>query len=350
MRYQIRINEISVLTLALTAINLFAQNTPQSQGGLGGMLGQGKGMLGGKGGVSVQMVDAVDSNAGGGRTFRATVATATTVAGVAVPQGSSATTTLQQTGNGWTLALTSITANGQAIPVTSTFASTRGGSLANSATSILNGGGLPWQRSKSQPAAANTPKIAASGARVYVPANTNVTFMVSAAAQQTAQNQPAQTVAQSTPTATPIAATPTAPVQASPMATSQALPQSNAPGAAPSSNAVIFGNTQYQLSGCHREAPHIVCELQVMNIGQVDSVLSGDPRTYFIDQSGNKGGVQSGTLANCNLGRCPMLPQIAMKARYVFNDDTGESRTLVRLQIWAGGRSAVAQFNNVPVQ
>jgi hypothetical protein len=334
----------------------------QSQSPWGNLLGQGKGLFGGgKAGVTVQMIDAVDSNAGGaGRTFRATVQAATNVGGVAIPQGAPAVTVLQQAGNGWTLALTAIVANGQPVSVTSNFASTKGGKLA----ALMNGGGgLPWgqKQPKGQTVATNTPAtpaVSASGARVYLPASTTVSFMVTPKNPVSSTTNANNTVPAGQPQAAQPVATNTAGVAAGiPMTTGGNAPQiapmnmqQNAgPQSAGTNGTVIFKGIQYQLARCHREAPHIVCELQVMNIGSADTVLRGDPRTYFIDQNGNRGGVKSGTVANCNLGACEMLPQLPMKAREVFDDETGESRTFVRFQLWAGGEQ-VAQFQNVAIQ
>jgi len=291
----------------------------------------------------VTMNTTVDSNAGGaaGRTYNATVVSATTVAGVTVPQGSHAITTLLQSGNGWTLSLSSIAANGQSIPISNSVPSISGGKISGALQNAMGGNfGNPFSKAGKKAAASNGPQVAASGARVYIPANTPVAFAVTAANQNRQNQAPVNQ-----PTAVQTPATPTTPVNPTTPVTPQQQPSQPSAG----NTTVVFGNIKYQLTGCHREAPHIVCELQVTNLGAVDAALMGSGRTYFIDQSGNRGAINSASIANCNLGRCEMLPNIGMKARYIFMDDTGESRTLVRLQIFSGN-SAVAQFTNVAVQ
>jgi hypothetical protein len=317
--------------------------------------GQGWGsVLGNNGLVMVTMVDAVDSSAGGvaGRQFRATVARAFGAGSATVAQGASATVGLVQNGATFSLALTSVVANGQAMAVngTSPTLGTLGGlkgTVTNSPTvqsltntfgglSSIGGFGRKQTAKQQQPASANNQvQPSAAGARVYVPAGTAVSFRL----VQNTQTAPA------TQNSAPGIGAGAAPVvPAGGMATTPVL------NTAPSSNSVLYENILYQLQGCQRQAPHIICNVQITNQRAVDAFLSGGQGTYYVDQAGNKVGTSSRKIANCiGFGNCQLLPGVAMAGSFEFVDEEGHATSLVRLLVAQSGK-AVAQFNNVPIQ
>lgn len=334
---------ISTFLLGFSAGILSAQATQTQSGGFGGL---GNILGGGKTTVSITFNTVIDSNLGA-RVYSGSVVNGTTINGVSVPQGSTAMAMVQQSGNTWTLKLVSIAASGQSIQITNSTPNLTAGKLTN----ILNGGGLGgiFGGGNKKGSTQAGPATSASGARVYIPVNTPVGFVgITTSNQQTQPQQQATSnpPASQNPDAKQVGATPQL---VGGQNYTQPGAQQSIQAAQPGNSTVVFNNVQYQLTGCHREAPHIVCELQVTNQGAVDALLFGSGRTGFVDQSGNTGHFESARIANCELGQCAMLPGIQMKARYVFMDDTGESRTLHRLNIFSRNE-AVAQFSDVPVQ
>jgi hypothetical protein len=335
------------------------------------------GLAQGQNSLTVQVLQLIDSTkAANGTQFTGrTVNAITTAQGAALPAGTAATLTLAGTSvggvNTWTLDLVS--------PVTGTAGSV-GGAAAGMA-SKLNGLNLPsglgnfGRKSNATtpaPAAANT-TLSTGGTRVYVPANTQVRFSLSAAA--------------ATPTATPTAAgrvgQPAAPVQ--PAAVSQ-IPQAPAPAIAPNalngaapvgrnvqpaaavapvapanpvvasaasqqpgSTTVVWANVQYVLQGCQRQAPHIVCQVQLTNLSGGDANLAALRNSYYVDQSGNKVNINEATAANCNLfAGCLALSGLPMSGNFIFLDEDSKATQLVRLQIQS--RTGPVQFTNVQVK
>jgi hypothetical protein len=252
------------------------------------------------------------------------VKNAVNIGTAAVPAGASAVMKLtQMQGNQrmFSLSLVSVTANGQVMPVTSGAAvivSGQGGA-ASAATSQVSAvrdmfrgfGGKkqqqqqPAQANQQKTAANGTPSPAAMGARVYVPANSDVQFMVSAnngapGTQQAGNNAvPAgQPAAPAPQPGAPMAVAPTTPAPA-PVAPGQPM-QPMAPGAAPAgSTVVLYNNIQYQLQSCKREAPHIICQITITNMGNVDARLVGGHESYYFDQAGNKQMATARSIANC---------------------------------------------------
>jgi hypothetical protein len=208
------------------------------------------------------------------------------------------------------------------------------GTAANGAGDALgNAVGNIFNKQKNQPKAPPRPAAAVSGTRIYVPSNSAVIFtLTSAVPTQTAQGQPAAG-------ATPGVAQPGQPV---------AQPATGAPAAATSST-VVYAQVQYQLTGCQRQSPHIICNVTVTNLRGGDLMMNGAGGAYFIDQSGNRVMADMRSLANCvGWGACQLVPNIAMAGQWQFMDQDNHATTLVRLQIHENG-VPVAQFNNVPV-
>jgi hypothetical protein len=115
-------------------------------------------------------------------------------------------------------------------------------------------------------------------------------------------------------------------------------------------SAVLYENIQYELQSCAREAPHIVCTLQITNLNATDARLGGGSASYFIDQSGNRVGASNRSIANCVGWRaCELVPNLATAARFEFLDQGSASTTLTRLLIVQNGKP-VAQFTNVAVK
>jgi hypothetical protein len=240
----------------------------------------------------------------------------------------------------WTLELTLLAVNGQAVPVSGgspilQLVGSIPGAVSGTASNALNGilGRAGAKQQKSTPSTQNV-MPAVSGTRVFVPAGSDVTFVV---AQNTQQTQSVQTtqVGQTT----------------QPGQTTQSM-QTTQPGqTTPSSNTtVVYENIQYQLQSCQREAPHIICQIQITNLGSADAYLNGGQGSYYVDQAGNKVGASFRKIANCaGWGNCQLLPGVAMAGRFEFMDQEGHSTQLVRLLIGENGK-AVAQFAGVPVQ
>jgi hypothetical protein len=293
-----------IIRLALMA---FSQTPAPS--GRQGVLDQARGISGLNGGAraSVQMVDPVDSNAAASGRFRAAIKDAFVYGNLQVPAGSTAIVTLVAMSAGntrtYTVSLVSLVVNGQTVAVAGASPTLAGGSLGKGRGSVLGGG-------TGTSATGVTPT--ATGTRVYLPAGTQITFVL--------------------PPATP--------------------PANGQPAVAA---AVVYENVQYQLQSCQREAPHIVCQIQITNLGTADLELGGGEQTYYVDQSGDKEMATSRKIANCmGWGICQLLPGIAMAGRIEFMDQDGRATSLARLQLWENmvriGAKAVAQFSNVPVQ
>jgi hypothetical protein len=178
------------------------------------------------------------------------------------------------------------------------------------------------------------PAAAVSGTRIYVPANSAVVFtLTSAVPTQTAQGQPAAG---------------TAPGVAQPRQPGVQPAAAGAP-AATTSNTVVYYQIQYQLTGCQRQAPHIICNITVTNQRGGDIMLNGAGGAYYIDQSGNRVNADMRSLANCvGWGACQLVPNIAMAGQWQFMDQDNHATQLVRLQIHENG-VPVAQFNSVPI-
>ena len=130
--------------------------------------------------VTVTMIDAVDSNEGSdGRQYRASVSKPVTASnGVAILQNAAAVVTLTRVGTGWMAHLASLTIDGQAVAVTSTAATltqSAQGRAANAtaavAGSLMGGFG---KRTRAAPAIA----AGASGARVILPAGSELRFVL----------------------------------------------------------------------------------------------------------------------------------------------------------------------------
>jgi hypothetical protein len=308
--------------------------------------------------VSVQMVSAVDSARPAGQ-YSATVKNAAAIGTLQVPAGTPAVVKLVPAGAGasrtWTVELMSVNVGGRAVAVNGGSPSLGAGTAVGGATSAIQnkiGGILNRGQRQSQPAAtAVAPSVA--GARVYLPAGSEVVFMVAEPAQvaNTPPTQPVQ--AQQNLAAAPAAAAPTPGAPASsPQATPQAgtaQPAAAAPAGA-SASTVVYENVQYQLQGCQRQAPHIICRLQVTNLGATDRFLVGGQGTYYIDQAGNRQNTSMRSIANCaGFGRCQIISNLATAGTFEFLDQEGRATQLVRLQIVESGK-AVAQFTNVPVQ
>jgi hypothetical protein len=198
---------------------------------------------------------------------------------------------------------------------------------------------------------------------VYVPAGSEVQFVIAqspqtataggtaapAAATNTVPAQPSATATNTVPAQPPATATSTVPAQPSATATSTVPAQPSATASTPGSSTVVYENIQYQLQNCQREAPHIICQVQITNLGGADAYLVGGQGTYYFDQAGNKVGASNRAIANCaGWGRCQLPPGIAMAGRFEFLDVQGHATQLVRLQIVQSAK-AVAQFTQVPV-
>ncbi|HXB23358.1 MAG TPA: hypothetical protein VNV25_01385 [Gemmatimonadaceae bacterium] len=323
-------------SLFLTATAL-AQTAQQSNGSIGGSVLGATGLTNGTK-VTIQMLDSV-TTLNLGATYSAQVSQALVGSSTNIPGGSPAVVkVVANTGYPatYSLALVSLTVNGQATAVSG------GMPVLNKVGTAMNGAGdavgnavgnLFNKPAKNQPKAPPRPAAAVSGTRIYVPSNSAVIFtLTSAVPTQTAQGQPVAGAA-------PGAAQPGQPV---------AQPATGAPAAATSST-VVYAQVQYQLTGCQRQSPHIICNVTVTNLRGGDLMMNGAGGAYFIDQSGNRVMADMRSLANCvGWGACQLVPNIAMAGQWQFMDQDNHATTLVRLQIHENG-VPVAQFNNVPV-
>jgi hypothetical protein len=318
---------VASLFLSATAV---AQTAQQSNGSIGGSLLGATGLTNGTK-VTIQMLDSV-TTLNLGATYNAQVSQALVGSSTNIPGGSPAVVKVV-TNTGYpatySLALVSLTVNGQATPVAGGMpVLNKVGTAVNGAGDALgNAVGNIFNKQKNQPKAPPRPAAAVSGTRIYVPANSAVIFtLTSAAPTQTAQGQPAAG---------------TAPGVAQPAA-------AGAP-AATTSNTVVYYQIQYQLTGCQRQAPHIICNITVTNQRGGDIMLNGAGGAYYIDQSGNRVNADMRSLANCvGWGACQLVPNIAMAGQWQFMDQDNHATQLVRLQIHENG-VPVAQFNNVPI-
>jgi hypothetical protein len=321
-----------------------------SQGVGQGALNQVRGFAGGGTRVTVHIIDAVDSTRPANGQFRGTVKNAVALGTLEVPAGANAVVKLVNGGAAgmWTVALTSVTAGGQAVAVTGGSPSLGAGSVTASAASAVQNklSGLLGRSPKTQPATTPlTPSVA--GTRVYLPAGSEVVFSVAASASAavpgTAQTAGTQQIAVAPAAVAPAAAAP-------PPGSQPAAAQPVATQAGPGAGTVVYENIQYQLQGCQHQAPHIICQIQITNLRASDAFLNGGQGSYYVDQAGNKVGTSMRAIANCaGFGRCQLLPGVAMAGRFEFVDEDGHATQLIRLQIQLSGK-AVAQFTNVPVQ
>jgi hypothetical protein len=324
-----------VLILAGFGCEAYAQKPSTSAGS--SVADQARGMAGLPGAgvrITIHMLDAVDSAKAPAGQFRGTVKTAINLGDKPVPAGSNAVVRLVPGVAGrtrtFTLSLVSVVANGAALPVSGGSPSLTFIGLSETINSKLQNIQIPnpFDHSKKpapaqKPATPAAPVPTVSGTRVYVPAGSEIAF----------------TLAQASPSGTgTVQTTPT---------TDQ--PTQPAP-AGQSSATVLYENIQYQLQGCQREAPHIICRIQITNMGAHDAILSGGQGTYYFDQSGNKVGTSQRRIANCEgFGRCELLPGLATAATFEFTDQDGNATVLKRLAI-NENRKEVAQFTEVPVQ
>jgi hypothetical protein len=341
----------SIFLSTLWATQLTAQNPAQPTSRLSSRL------------ISIQVTQAIDSTrAAAGTSFTGKVVNAVNAGGQSIQAGATATLTLTQTtvpgvSTGiWSLALTA--------PVSARCLGSSGGSGVGG---YLGGLGIPsgfggFGRKKAQnntsSSSANTANntVQTSGTKVFVPANTTIQCTMAqggapVTTSSTGVNQPrVAPVNQGQPAAVLPAATaaptPSSPQNAFGRNRNQVQP-GNAPGQQTSST-VVWDNVQYALQGCHRQAPHIVCEVQITNLATADATLTANGASYYVDQIGNKVQLNNATVANCSLLRgCLAINGIAMPGKFVFLDENSQATTLVRLQIQA--RGGPIQFSNVPV-
>ncbi len=293
--------------------------------------------------VTVAMVDSI-TTLNLGASYSATVSMG--LPGSAnVPQGSPAVVkVVQNTGYPvtYSLQLASLTINGQTTAVTggSPILNAAGTAINNATTTASNAVGNAVNRMfgggkqpQAKPAANVNRTPSVSGTRIFVPSSSSVMFtLTTALPAQTAQGQPAAAGGQ--------------PAAAGPNATTQ----TTSAGSVATSSTVVYEQIQYQLTGCQRQAPHIICSVTVTNLRGGDVMLNGAGGAYYIDQSGNRVVASMRSLANCaGWGACQMLPNIAMAGKWEFIDQDNHATTLVRLQIAEDGKP-VAQFSQVPVQ
>ena len=321
------------LFLTATAV---AQTAQQSNGSIGSTVLGATGLTNGTK-VTIQMLDSV-TTLNLGATYNAQVSQALVGSSTNIPGGSPAVVkVVANTGYPatYSLALVSLTVNGQATAVSGGMpVLNKVGTAVNGAGDALgNAVGNIFNKQKNQPKAPPRPAAAVSGTRIYVPSNSAVIFtLTSAVPTQNAQGQPAAGAA-------PGVAQPGQPV---------AQPAPGAPAAA-TSNTVVYAQVQYQLTGCQRQSPHIICNVTVTNQRGGDLIMNGAGGAYFIDQSGNRVMADMRSLANCvGWGACQLVPNIAMAGQWQFMDQDNHATQLVRLQIHENG-VPVAQFNNVPI-
>jgi hypothetical protein len=321
------------LFLTATAV---AQTAQQSNGSIGSTVLGATGLTNGTK-VTIQMLDSV-TTLNLGATYNAQVSQALVGSSTNIPGGSPAVVkVVANTGYPatYSLALVSLTVNGQATAVSGGMpVLNKVGTAVNGAGDALgNAVGNIFNKQKNQPKAPPRPAAAVSGTRIYVPSNSAVIFtLTSAVPTQNAQGQPAAGAA-------PGVAQPGQPVT---------QPAPGAPAAA-TSNTVVYAQVQYQLTGCQRQSPHIICNVTVTNQRGGDLMMNGAGGAYFIDQSGNRVMADMRSLANCvGWGACQLVPNIAMAGQWQFMDQDNHATMLVRLQIHENG-VPVAQFNNVPV-
>ena len=299
--------------------------------------------------VTVRMVDSVVTVAP--VLHNATVASQVGVGNGTVPAGAAAIVKVvanQGTPRTYSLELTSVAVNGQMVAVTggspmlSLIGTVDAGNVVNTAVTGLFKKG---QRPAAQPkkTAARTPAV--TGTNIYVPAGSEVSFVLAGAvaAPQTAVGAPAQTPASGQAGASGVAA-------GEPGAAAATSGTAGAATGAASSTTVVYENVQYALQSCQREAPHIICQVQITNLRASDLMLNGAGGSYYVDQSGNRQNASARSIANCvGFGACQLLPNIAMAGRFEFVDQDGRATTLTRLLIAENGK-AVAQFSGVAIK
>ncbi len=307
--------------------------------------------------VTVQMTDSVTATNPTAQ-YNGSVLNLMDVAGFTVPAGTPAVVKVVTNPGktpSYSLALVSLVVNGQSTPVSGGAPTVSAvGNMMNSASNVVNAtlANLMSGNPKSHQKAAPAQKPAVTGTKLYVPTGTAVMFTLAGVTQLPKAPQTASATGGSTP---PAAGGPSAGGVASsspPPAAGPSVPAAaNASGATGSSSStVVYESIQYQLTACQREAPHIICQLQITNMRAVDAQLNGAGGTYYVDQSGNKVGASNRSIANCiGYGWCQLLPGIAMAGRFEFMDEEGHATTLVRLLIAENGKP-VAQFSGVPIQ
>ena len=310
--------------------------------------------------VTVQVLQAIDSTkAAVGTQFAGKfVGAVTTPQGTTLPAGTPAVLALQQTTGGVTLALVSPVAGTEASAGAALGAASNVGSQIGNQLSGLGLGG--FGKKKAAPANSST----AAAGRVNIAANAQVRFLVASANTNAtaAPTQVSQSQAQPSSLAAPqnvnqpVATTPAA----APVVPASTLPNNGTAraGASPTptpgqagSSTVTWGGVQYVLQGCQRQAPHILCQVQMTNLNAGDANLQTNRQSYFVDQSGNRVALNGASVANCNLagqGGCLALSNLPMIGSFEFIDQDSKSLTLVRLQIQT--RTGPVQFTNVAVQ
>jgi hypothetical protein len=308
----------------------FAQTTQQTSPGsiVTGTTGLASGTK-----VTVTMVDSI-TTLNLGAVYSATVASGLVGSNANVAAGTPAVVkvvanTVYPTT--YSVALASLSINGQPTAVNGgqpmlnnagTAVNNAQNQAGNAVGNAINGLFTPHQKQAPQPrsTANRTPSV--NGTRIFVPSGSSVVFTLTSAVPGT------QTAAAQQTGATPAA---------------------GSGAAGPSSTTVVYEQIQYQLTGCQRQSPHIVCQVTVTNLRGGDAMLNGAGGAYYIDQSGNRVNASMRSLANCaGWGACQLLPNIAMAGRWEFIDQDNHATTLVRLQIAEDGKP-VAQFTSVPV-
>jgi hypothetical protein len=307
--------------------------------------------------ITVHLTNIIDSSKPGNGQFAGVVKNAVTAGSFQIPAQSPALVKLIPSGTGnprtWTLSLVSVTANGQTTlvngssPSFDVIGSVVGGAT-NTAVKTLGGalGGLGIKQPKAPPQPP-APVPAATGTRVYVPANSDVRFVVANATPPNQAGGASSGQQVSGGAATPAASGQTVPGQTQPTANQPAQTgQQQSAG----SSTVVYENIQYTLQQCQKQAPHIICSFQITNLGGTDAKLGFGQGSYYIDQAGNRVNVSARSIANCaGFGWCQLLPGVAMAGKFEFTDEDGHATTLVRLQI-EQNRKPVAQFTQVAIQ
>jgi hypothetical protein len=323
---------VAAVLLSATAA---AQGTQpqQSNGSIGGTILGATGLTNGTK-VTIQMLDSV-TTLNLGATYNAQVAQALVGSSTNIAGGTPAVVKVVANSGypaTYSLALVSLTVNGQPTAVTGSMPVLNkiGTAMAGAPDAVTTAVGNIFNKpAKNQPKAPPRPAASVSGTRIYVPTNSAVMFTLTSAVP----TQPAQSGQPAQPGQT----------------TQPAQPATNGAATAPSAATVVYAQVQYQLTGCQREAPRIICNVTVTNLRGGDIVMNGAGRGYFIDQSGNRVEASMRSIANCvGWGPCQLLPNIAMAGKWEFFDQDNHATTLVRLQIAENG-VPVAQFNGVPV-
>lgn len=166
--------------------------------------------------IAMRMVDLVNSATNqSGRQYRAVVTQATTAGSVSIPVNTQARITLVQSGGTWSTQLSSLSLNGQMVPVTSSSvsASSPVEQIAQRARSVFQGLNIHKNVSSSGGAAT----AIAAGDHVFLPVGAVLTFIASVP-------QPSTPVSTAASAAPPSAATGSAPVPANNPSPANAAP------------------------------------------------------------------------------------------------------------------------------